>query len=178
VPQPDLQDPGALIDSELSLHLVEAYIGNVHLGWAPAYRFEMRIRNATVKAGRINLRISHALDVELYAGHIGYDVEPRYRGHRYAARSCILLLPLAKRHGLDPLWITCNPDNIASRRTCELIGAQLIETIDLPPDNDMYRLLGERQKCRYRLDVAAALRGLSPDAETGAWSTWTEGAEA
>ena len=36
-----------------------------------------------------------------------------------------LLLPLARRHGLQTVWITCNPDNWASRRTCELAGAEL-----------------------------------------------------
>jgi tagatose 1,6-diphosphate aldolase len=62
-----------------------------------------------------------------------------------------LLLPLARSHGLMTIWITCNPDNFASRRTCELAGATLVEIVDLPEDNDMYQR-GERQKCRYRLD--------------------------
>jgi tagatose 1,6-diphosphate aldolase len=42
-------------------------------------------------------------------------------------------VPLAVRHGLSELWITCNPDNIASRRTCEAAGAELVEVVDLPP---------------------------------------------
>ena len=88
----------------------------------------------------------------MYGGHIGYGVLPRYRGHRYAARACKLLFPLARRHGLNPLWITCNPDNIASRRTCELAGGKLVEIVDLPEDIDMYQA-GERQKCRYRFDL-------------------------
>ncbi|MEZ4670788.1 MAG: hypothetical protein R3E39_23025 [Anaerolineae bacterium] len=66
---------------------------------------------------------------------------------------CRLLLPLALQHGLETLWITCNPDNLASRKTCDLIGAELVEIVDLPPDTDMYRE-GARQKCRYRLVLA------------------------
>jgi len=58
--------------------------------------------------------------------------------------------PLAWRNGIVPTWITCNPDNLASRRTCELVGAELIETVALPPGNDMYDR-GDRFKCRYRL---------------------------
>lgn len=88
----------------------------------------------------------------MYGGHIAYCVAPEYCGHHYASRACRLLLPLAHLHGLDPLWITCNPDNFASRRTCELAGAQLVEIVDLPEDTDMYQE-GERQKCRHRLDV-------------------------
>ena len=79
-------------------------------------------------------------------------MHPPHRGHRYAARSVRLLLPLARAHGFTTLWITCNPDNWPSRRTCELAGGTLVEIVDLPPDNDMY-LEGERQKCRYRFDL-------------------------
>ena len=42
--------------------------------------------------------------------------------------------------------ITCNPDNYASRRICENIGARLIE--DIPETSDAYTL-NETQKCRY-----------------------------
>lgn len=51
---------------------------------------------------------------------------------------------------MSELWITCNPDNRASRRTCELAGAALMEIVDLPSNSDMY-LEGDRQKYRYRL---------------------------
>jgi tagatose 1,6-diphosphate aldolase len=61
-----------------------------------------------------------------------------------------LLLPLAKRHGLSPLWLTCNPDNVASRKSCELAGAELVETVALPRDEEMYEH-GDRAKCRYRI---------------------------
>jgi tagatose 1,6-diphosphate aldolase len=54
---------------------------------------------------------------------------------------------------LNELWITCNPENVASRRTCEFAGAEFVEIVDLPTNIDMY-LEGERQKCRYRLAVA------------------------
>lgn len=62
------------------------------------------------------------------------------------------LIPLARRHGFNELWITSNPENIASRRTCEIAGAELAEIVDLPPRIDMYQE-GERQKCRYRLTL-------------------------
>ena len=61
-----------------------------------------------------------------------------------------MILPLARWHGFDTLWITCNPDNVASRRTCERLGAEFVGIVDVPPDNDVYEPGGER-KCRYRL---------------------------
>lgn len=145
-------NPGRLVDGDLALVLSEAYSGNPHRGYVPAYRFKMTLAGQKQEIGRIELRVGNTPHIVLYAGHIGYRVPPMYRGHHYAARSCVLLLPLARRHDLNPLWITCNPDNYASRRTCELAGATLVEIVDLPEDVDMYQM-GERQKCRYRLDL-------------------------
>ena len=88
----------------------------------------------------------------MYGGHLGYSVLPGDRCHRYAARCCALLLPLAREHGLSRLWITCNPDNVASRRTCEILGAELVETVDLP-ENTVAYLRGERQKLRYKIEL-------------------------
>ena len=142
-------DPGPLIDGDLELVLAEQTPADPSRNWAPAYAFRMRLPDVE-EAGRINLRIGDREALVRYAGHIGYGVNPEYRGHHYAARAVRLLLPFARRHGLQTVWITCNPDNWASRRTCELAGAALVEIVDLPADNDMYQR-GERRKCRYRL---------------------------
>jgi tagatose 1,6-diphosphate aldolase len=124
-------------------------------GWVPAYHFWMRNLSSTSGhcAGGIGLRIGNSDDILLYYGHIGYHVFPHHRGHHFAERACRLLLPIARHHGLHTLWITCNPDNHASRRTCERLGMQLIDTVNVPPRNPLY-LRGERQKCRYRLELA------------------------
>lgn len=107
----------------------------------------------TVVVGNIQLRLGHGEDLERYAGHLGYYVSPAHRGKQYAQRSCFLLLELARWHGLSDLWITCNPDNIASRRTAERLGATLIETVQLPADNPQRLLNGETEKCRYQLSL-------------------------
>lgn len=145
-------DPGKLVDGDLELVLAERYPGDPARGLVPAYRFKMTLVGQKEDIGRIELRVGNTDTLVLYAGHIGYGIHPRHRGHRYAASACRLLQPLARRHGLTPLWITCNPDNIASRRTCELAGAKLIEIVDLPEESELYRR-GDRQKCRYRLDL-------------------------
>lgn len=123
---------------------------------APGYAFWMRLRpeySPPVKfAGGCSLRISEARDVQLYFGNIGYHVYPPARGNHYSERAVRLLLPLARAHGLKQLWITVNPDNWASRRTCERLNCQLIDIVDLPETNSMYQR-GERQKCRYLLPL-------------------------
>lgn len=152
-------DPGALRDRELELVCVDRTPADPIRKFVPAYHFEMRAAGATV--GTIRFRVGDDDDIRLYAGNVGYGVEPAARGHHYAARSLHLLLPLIERHGFREIWITCDPANAASRRTCELAGAELVEIIDLPPDNDQYAD-GERQKCRYRLQVQNGMSSSGP----------------
>lgn len=103
-------------------------------------------------AGGINLRVGVTRPLELYYGHVGYHVYPPARGQHYAERACRLLLPLARWHGMRTLWITCNPGNHASRRTCERLGARLEEIVPVPK-NDPLHARGETEKCRYRIDL-------------------------
>jgi tagatose 1,6-diphosphate aldolase len=144
----DLLDVPPLADGELELHLVERTLAERERNRVPAYRFDLRVGDD--KVGSVSLRVGDSEYFELYAGHIGYGVELPYRGKRYAARACKLLFGLARMHGMKTVWITCNPENVASRRTCELVGGELVDIVDLPPDTDMYKE-GERQKCRYRI---------------------------
>jgi tagatose 1,6-diphosphate aldolase len=105
--------------------------------------------------GEIHFRVGTDEKLQRFAGHVGYTVAEDARGHRFASRAIRLLIPLAKRHGLTELWITCNPDNAASRRTCEQPGAVFVEIVDLPVESDMYAR-GERRKCRYRIDLQSS----------------------
>ena len=140
---------GLLVDGELTLALRETLPGRGQ--WAPTYRFHM-VGAGDEVMGAIELRVGRSFELVQYAGQVGYSVFEKHRGNRYAARACRMLFPLARAHGLNPLWITCNPDNVASRRTCELAGGMLVEVVDLPEDSEMY-LNGDRQKCRYRFDL-------------------------
>ena len=137
-----------LTDGRIDLVVEREYQGDPPRGWAPSYDFRISLHGSGERIGGTSLRIGDSELLRLYAGHIGYGISPSYRGHHYAARSCLLLRSVALDHGMDALWITCNPDNWASRRTCEIIGAEYVETVDLPPDTSMY-MQGERQKRRY-----------------------------
>jgi predicted acetyltransferase len=146
----DFLDPGELCDGELRLFVAERVAADPVKGHVPAYNFAMTIVGHDDVIGQIGLRLGATDFLVRYAGQLGYDVDERHRGHRYAARSCTLLFPLARAHGFTELWITCDPINIASRRTCEFAGAELVEIVALPPDCEMYAD-GERFKCRYRI---------------------------
>lgn len=101
--------------------------------------------------GLCDLRIGHNENL-YYGGNIGYEIFSPYRGHHYAGKACKLLFKLAKKHGLEYVIITCNPDNLASARTCEYAGGTLLEIAELPPENDM-RDKGETHKCIYKFEI-------------------------
>ena len=134
---------------DLELRLIDFSVHSFHK--VPNYTFHMTSTSRGEKMGQINLRVGSTSHVEQYAGHIGYGVHPSHRGHHYAARSVTLLLPLARRLGIDPVWITCDPENAASRRSLEIAGAQFMEIVDVPETCGIRKYGGKLHKCRYRL---------------------------
>lgn len=149
-PKPfEFLDSAPLSDGDLKLILTECIAAENSPWGVPAYSYGMYAPGGEYM-GRIRLRVGWSEAVIRYAGHVGYAVEPAHRGHRYAERACRLIMPLAKRHGMTSLWITCQPDNIASRRTVERLGAECVEVIDVPPAYPL-DAGAERKKMCFRL---------------------------
>ena len=135
---------------EIVLKLDHTCEANPEKQWVPAYYFNICLPDGT-PIGYCDLRIGH--NQKLYVGgNIGYGIDAPYRCHRYAAKACKLLFGLAKRHGLDYVIITCQPDNIASARTCEIAGGRFLEIVDIPEDNEMYAE-GKRKVRVYRFEI-------------------------
>ena len=144
-------DTSTLYSDEIYLSLERTAPADPERGWVPAYYFGI-CNQAGERMGEIDLRIGH-VDNTFYGGNIGYRVEPEFRGHHYAAKAVNLLFDLARRHELEYLIITCNPDNAASYRTCELAGGKLLGIYELPEDNDMRVEEGETHKCIFRFEL-------------------------
>ena len=143
--------PGKLIDNDLELVLYSKDLADEKKEFVPGYVFNMKNSQTGEKMGQIKLRVGYNEKIK-YGGHVGYGVNEKFRGHHYAARSLKLIFPLAKKHGLNPLYVTCDPENIPSRKTCERAGGTLEEIVNLPKYNDQY-IAGKRNKCRYRFDL-------------------------
>jgi predicted acetyltransferase len=139
-----------LRDGELRLELAGYEVNALHR--VPTWSFRMVHAESGEELGTIRLRVGDSRHVVMYAGHVGYAVDEPHRGNRYAERALRLLLPVARRLGLDPLWVTCDPENAASRRTLERMGARLVEEVDVPPDCVIFQS-GHPRKCRYRIDL-------------------------
>lgn len=139
-----------LRDEVIQLRLREAAPADPVKGYVPAYRFDICLLDGE-KVGVCDLRVGHTMGL-FFGGNIGYGVEEAHRGHHYAARACRLLFQLAARHGMEYVYITCNPENTASSRTCQLAGCALVCTVPLPEDNDIYQR-GERAVMVYCKEV-------------------------
>lgn len=137
-----------LADDELELRVP----GDMEVGrvGSPVYLLGIFRRGTELEVGRMIVRLDPD-DPGLagYAGHVAFEVAPEHRGRRVALLATRLVAPLARRHGFTALWITTTPDNAACRRTLELLGAECVDTVDIPADSDM-RALGMNRVCRYR----------------------------
>lgn len=118
--------------------------------WSPAYHFSICLPDGR-KVGRCDLRLGHNERL-YYGGNVGYGVDEPHRGQHLAGRAVLLLKELAARHGLGYLIVTCDPQNVASRRSCEYAGGTLEEIATLPEWHDLYQR-GMREVCVYLFDL-------------------------
>lgn len=139
-----------LFDGEIKLQLEKTVNADPEREWLPAYHFAICDMSGQ-KMGTCDFRVGHNMKV-YYGGNIGYKIDEEFRGHRYAAKACKLIFELAKKHDLGYVLITCNPNNGASRRTCESLGGELLEIVELPLDSEM-RALGEDVMCVFRFNL-------------------------
>ncbi len=116
-------------------------------GIVNCYAFDIHPSGSRRYAGYVSIRIGESPEL-YYLGHVGYRVEEGYRGDHFALRACILLEPLLYGMHIRSLVITNDPDNLASRRTCEKLGCILEGTVPVPEE---YRFIvsGSTAKCRY-----------------------------
>lgn len=122
------------------------------LGIDKTYTYEIYLSGERASVGYVSLRIGKDQGAMCYLGHIGYRIYPRWRGHHLAEKAVRRLKADMQKNGLQQVIITCNPENIASVRTCERLGCRLEQVVSVP---EAYRgiLMGATHKCRYLLDV-------------------------
>jgi predicted acetyltransferase len=72
--------------------------------------------------GRMSIR--HELNDFLHevGGHIGYDVRRSRRGEGHATAMLAAALPIARDLGIESALLTCDDDNVASRKVIERNG--------------------------------------------------------
>ncbi|MBO4470207.1 MAG: GNAT family N-acetyltransferase [Clostridia bacterium] len=138
------------------IDLIPVHIGapNRELGFGHEQVWKITLHNEQQEIGQISYRDGESRCVYYY-GHIGYHIDPPYRGHHFAARACKLIEREIRLSGKTSVVITCDPDNEASRKTCCRLGC-LFERITEVPE-DIYRKFEISQsKCRYIWHIDSA----------------------
>ena len=124
-------------------HLVP---GDATRGLVPFYYFRILIPGR--EAGHITFKVGDTEHVRLYVGHIGYGVDEACRGNGLAYQACRAVAPFV---GLfyKSVILTSDPDNPASLRTIERLGAKFLDEVLVPPHDVQYREGSRNVKRRY-----------------------------
>ena len=140
------------VPNELSFQDVRIVFSNMTAGdpskgFVPGYHFRI-VDEQGEDVGHLNYRVGNTEHVRLAAGHLGFEINEAHRGNHFAAKACMALAPWLSEYS-DPILITVDPDNIGSVKTIERIGAEFIDTVDVPKGDPHY-LRGSFRKRRYR----------------------------
>jgi predicted acetyltransferase len=95
--------------------------------------------------GRLSLR--HKLNDSLLkvGGHIGYEIRPSKRRRGYGKQILRLGLEKAREAGLHRVLVTCDEDNIGSKKIIEANGGQLENVVEVEGE--------PARKLRYWIDI-------------------------
>ena len=134
---------------DIELRLIDTYEGGEDE--LPFYWWEIVQKSNNAIVGKISFRIGHNYH-SYYNGNIGYEVDEEYRGHHYSLLACQLVLKAAQYHKMSKIYLTCDYDNIASYKTIEKLGANLIEEV-LPPRDYIFYYDGIEVQRIYELKI-------------------------
>lgn len=136
-----------LTDGEIYLKISGKYLGDEEM--LPFYYYDIFLKDRFI--GRISMRIGRNFH-SYYNGNIGYEIEENFRGENYALKACKLVLPIAKAHGMNELFLTCDENNIPSYKTIEKLGGELLEIVKPPKNYFAYRENMKKQRI-YKLYI-------------------------
>jgi predicted acetyltransferase len=147
-----VEPPPDLAAGEVQLHFSRIIDGDSARDLVPFYHFRIITQDGQ-DAGHINFRVGDTDHIRLFAGHLGFEIAEPFRGRGWAAQACRAIAPFV-RTLYDSVIITCDPDNLASRRTMEKLGAQFLDEVSVA--RPVSHCDGIRTKRRYEWSLNLA----------------------
>jgi predicted acetyltransferase len=95
--------------------------------------------------GDIDVRHQLTENLKKVGGHIGYHVRPSERKKGYGKQALKMVIPYAKKLGIEKALVTCDSTNIGSRKIIESNGG-ILEN-EVPGEN------GGPSKLRFWIDL-------------------------
>ena len=146
VPKSDFPLPGG---GEVRLEIAAITQADEKTGYVPMYQFDIVRIGDGAHAGRIDLRLGYVRNT-YYGGNVGYRVGEEFRGNGYAGKATRLVFEVARAHRMPYLIITCDKDNLPSRRTLERLGGELLECVAPPAYSGVYQEGSTGEHCIFR----------------------------
>lgn len=78
-----------------------------------------------------------------FTGHVGYSVRPSERHKGYAKKILDKAVDFLTSFGFEEIYVSCLPENEASKKTILANGGEYLETVFLEEDNvnlEKYRI--------------------------------------
>ena len=119
-------------DGQIDLIPIRVSPAEKELGFGRERLWRITRHGSRREIGQISYRSGESAAVYYY-GHIGYHIDPPFRGHHYAARACRLIEQEILRSGKSSVIITTDPENRASRKTCEALGCLWESEVPVDP---------------------------------------------
>lgn len=138
-----------LENDELILKITQKYSGDDEM--IPFYYYDIIRKTDNVTVGKISIRIGNNFH-SYYNGHIGYEIFKEYRGNDYAYKASLMVLDVARFHGMGFIYLTCDESNTASYKTIEKLDAELVEICNVPGEYFDWHEGMEKQRI-YKLEV-------------------------
>jgi predicted acetyltransferase len=105
------------------------------------------------RIGTLGLRLNQDNRESYYDGNIGYYIREEFRGQEFAVRGCLLASKISLLEGMNEIIISCNVENSSSIRVIEKLGAEVIETINVPEEYlDEHDTCPTRNRYKWKLN--------------------------
>ena len=124
--------------------------GDEPRGLVPYYHFKIIGPSSNV-VGHINFKVGDTPHVLLYAGHVGYEILPEFRGQSFSYYACCALVPIIRLR-YPSVILTVDRGHAASERVIQKLGATFLNEVLVPPEDPAYTGI-DRFKRRYEWSV-------------------------
>lgn len=122
---------GPLDDAEAYIQRIKQYqhVAGLPIGLVPASVYWLVDNREFI--GHVSVRHQLNAALERWGGHIGYAIRPSKQGHGYGLQILKRVRPVVRALGIQKSLVTCDKDNVASRRIIEKNGGLLADEIDV-----------------------------------------------